>query len=200
MKPRIFISHCERNFGPTDFAIRIIDALGCIPVIAETQPKLSRNIGSLVKSSMDSCDAVIVIATPDDDSPKGKTPSQAVSVEIGRIQEIKKFENRYVIIKEETVKFGSMIPEVYYKFTMNDYGPIAEAILIELGSMGLFKNHYELRGSELQIQELMETLVKLRDLFQSKLLKEEGLKEVIDELSKRMIEVVKRGCENGQQE
>jgi hypothetical protein len=149
---------------------------------------------------MDSCDAVIVIATPDDDSPMGKTPSQAVSVEIGRIQEIKKFENRYVIIKEETVKFGSMIPEVYYKFTMNDYGPIAEAILIELGSMGLFKNHYELRGSELQIQELMETLVKLRDLFQSKLLKEEGLKEVIDELSIRMIEVVKRGCENGQQE
>jgi hypothetical protein len=198
MKPKIFISHCESNFEPTDFAIRIIDALGCIPVIAETQPKLSRNVGSLVKSSLDSCDAVIVIATPDNDSPKGKTPSQAVSVEIGRIQEIKKFENRYVIIKEETVKFGPMIPEVYYKFSMNNFGPIAEAILIELGSMGLFKNHYELRGSELQIQELMETLAKLRDLFQSNLLKDESLKEIVEKLAQQMIDVVKRGCENGQ--
>jgi Predicted nucleotide-binding protein containing TIR-like domain len=200
MKPKIFISHCERNFGPTDYAIRIIDALGCIPVVAEKQPKLSRNVGSLVKSTLDSCDAVIVIATPDDDSPMGKTPSQAVSVEIGRIQEIKKFENRYVIIKEETVKFGSMIPEVYYKFTMNDYGPIAEAILIELGSMGLFKNHYELRGSELQIQKFMDTLADLRDLFQSNLLNEDGLKEIIDKLSRQMIDLIKRGCENGQQE
>jgi hypothetical protein len=197
MKPRIFISHCERNFGPTDFAIRIIDALGCIPVIAEKQPKLSRNVGSLVKSSMESCDAVIVIATPDDDSPTGKTPSQAVSVEIGRVQEMKKFENRYVIIKEESVKFGSMIPEVYYKFTMDNYAPIAEAILIELGSMGLFKNHYELRGSELQIQELMETLAKLRDLFQSNLLKDDSLKEIIEELAKQMIEIVKGGCDHG---
>ncbi|MEN6609353.1 MAG: TIR domain-containing protein [Methanoregulaceae archaeon] len=198
MKPKIFLSHCERNFGPTDFAIRIIDALGCIPVIAEKQPKLSRNVGSLVKHSMDSSDAVIVIATPDDDSPTGKTPSQAVSVEIGRVQEIKKFENRYVIIKEETVKLGSMIPEVYYRFTMENYAPIAEAILIELGSMGLFKNHYELRGSELQIQELMETLAKLRDLFQSRLLKDESLKEISEELTRQLIETVKTGCDHGQ--
>jgi hypothetical protein len=103
-----------------------------------------------------------------------------------------------VIIKEETVKFGPMIPEVYYKFSMNNFGPIAEAILIELGSMGLFKNHYELRGSELQIQELMETLAKLRDLFQSNLLKDESLKEIVEKLAQQMIDVVKRGCENGQ--
>lgn len=198
MKPRIFISHCERNFGPSDYAIRIIDALGCIPVIAEKQPKLSRNVGSLVKSSMESCDAVIVIATPDDDSPSGKTPSQAVAVEIGRVQTIEKFQNRYVIIKEASVKLGPMIPEVYYKFSMNDFSPIAEAILIELGSMGLFKNHYELRGSELQIQQLMETLSQIQELFQRKLVREEGLKEIIDELSNQMIEIIKRGCDHGQ--
>lgn len=197
MKPRIFISHCERNFGPTDFAIRIIDALGCVPVIAENQPKLSRNVGSLVKSSMDSCDAVIIIATPDDDSPAGKTPSQAVSVEIGRIQAIKKFENRYILIKEETVKLGSMIPEVYHPFSMGNYGPIAEAILIEFSSMGFFKNHYELLGSELQIQELMETLAKLRDLLQKKLLNDNQLKEIIDKLSNQMIDAIKKGCDNG---
>jgi nucleoside 2-deoxyribosyltransferase len=146
---------------------------------------------------MDSCDAVIIIATPDDDSPSGKTPSQAVSVEIGRIQAMEKFQNRYVIIKEKTVKLGSMIPEVYYKFSMDDNSQIAEAILIELGSMGLFKNHYELRGSELHIQELMETLAKLRDLFQSHLLKEEGLKEIIEELANQMIDIVKGGCDHG---
>ena len=200
MKPRIFISHCERNFGPTEYAIRIIDALGCIPVIAENQPKLSRNVASLVRSSMSSCEAVIVIATPDDDSPQGKTPSQAVSVEIGRLQENKKFENRYMILKEESVRLGSMINEVYYKFTMDDYSPIAEAILIELGSMGLFKNHYEMRGSELQIQELMVTLANLSDLFQRKVLHEKELNEITERLSKQMIDVVKRGCENGQHE
>lgn len=198
MKPRIFISHCERNFGPTDYAIRIIDALGCVPVIAEKQPKLSRNVGCLVKSSIESCDAVIIIATPDDDSPAGKTPSQAVSVEIGRVQAIEKFQNRYVIIKEKTVKLGSMIPEVYYNFSMDDFSSIAEAILIELGSMGLFKNHYELRGSELQIQQLMETLAQIQDLFQRKLVQEDGLKEIIDELSNQMIEIIRRGCNHGQ--
>ncbi|MGD0534313.1 MAG: TIR domain-containing protein [Methanoregula sp.] len=192
MKPRIFISHCERNFGPTDYAIRIIDALGCVPVIAEKQPKLSRNVVSLVGDSMESCDAVIVIATPDDNSSNGKTPSQSVSVEIGRIQENKKFTNRYVIIKEESVNFGAMISEVYYKFSMNDYSLIAEAILIELGSMGLFKNHYELYGSELQIQELMGRLANLRDLFRSGLLNENQLKEITNELSKQMLEVVKK--------
>jgi Predicted nucleotide-binding protein containing TIR-like domain len=200
MKPKIFISHCERNFGPTDFAMRIIRDLGCVPIIAEEQPKLSRDIRSLVKSSMDSCDAVIVIATPDSDSPTGKTPSQSVSQEIGWIQENKKFKNRYVILKEKSVKLGPMIQEGYYPFIMSDYGPIAEAILIELGSMGLFKNYYELKGSEFQILELLETLVKLRDLVQSNVLKDEGLKEIIDELSTQMIDIVKGGCGDGQQE
>lgn len=161
---KVFISHCENNFGPTEYAIRIIDYIGCIPVIAEEQPKLAKPVRSLVIGSMDLCDAAIIIATPDRDGTNGKEPSQSVSVEIGRIQEKEKFKEKYVIIKEESVYLGPMIPETHYKFSGTDYAPIAEAILIELKSMGLFRNYYELPGSDLDLHTLMETVDELKDL------------------------------------
>ena len=54
---KIFISHNEVNFGPTEYAIRIIDYIGCIPVIAKKQPKLTRPVSSLVTGTIDLCDA-----------------------------------------------------------------------------------------------------------------------------------------------
>lgn len=58
-KNRIFITHCETNLCPTEYAIEIIFLIGCIPVIAEKEPKLSRTVRNVVYDSMDSCDAVI---------------------------------------------------------------------------------------------------------------------------------------------
>lgn len=163
-KHRIFISHCENNLEPTDYAIRIIDLIGCVPVIVEKEPKRSRPVSSLVNDTLESCDAAIVIATPDLDGSSGKVPSQGVLVEIGILQSLPQFKNKYVIIKENSVVLSPMISEAHYKFEMGNYGPIAEAILLELGSMSLFRNYYELPGSDLQIHELMDTLPQLRDL------------------------------------
>ncbi len=146
-KKKVFVSHCEGELKPTDYAIRIIDLIGCVPVIAEREPKLSRNVLSLVSDTMDSCDAVVVIATPDRDGTNGKEPSQGVLVEIGQLQQNGKFEGKYFILKEESVVLGPMIPEARYKFNMSDHAPIAEALLLELGSMGLFRNYFEIPGS-----------------------------------------------------
>lgn len=187
-KPRIFISHCESNFEPTDYAIRIVDAIGCVPVVAEKEPKLSRIVRSLAYDTLESCDAAVVIATPDSDSALGKSPSQGVLVEIGRIQSLDAFKGKYVIIQEESVVLSPMIPEARYKFKMGNYGPLAEAILVELGSMGLFRNYYEIPGSDMQIHELMDTLSQLKELREKGVLKQEHYKSTITDVVKRMVE------------
>ena len=187
-KKKVFISHCEAELKPTDYAIRLIDLIGCVPVITEREPKLSRTVISLVSDTMDSCDAVIVIATPDRDSTNGKEPSQGVLVEIGQLQQNEKFKGKYFIIKEEGVVLGPMIPEARYKFSMSDYAPIAEALLLELGSMGLFRNYFEIPGSDNKIHELMETLSQLKELGKKGALKKEQFKEIIEDLIRKTIE------------
>lgn len=187
-RKKVFISHSGSNFGPTAYAISIIDLIGCIPVIVEREPKLSRTVRNLVSDSLDSCDAVIIIATPDTDGTNGKGPSQGVLVEIGQVQTIDKLKDKYTIIKEESVVLGPMIPESRYKFTMQNYAPIAEAILIELGSMGLFKNYYELPGSDLKIHELMEVLSQLRELASKKVFKPEIFENILEDLIRKTVE------------
>lgn len=187
-KKKVFVSHCENELKPTDYAIRLIDLIGCVPVIAEREPKLSRTVLSLVSDTMDSCDAVVVIATPDRDSTNGKEPSQGVLVEIGQLQQNDKFKGKYFIIKEESVVLGPMIPEARYKFSMSDYAPIAEALLLELGSMGLFRNYFEILGSDNKIHELIETLSQLKELCKKGVLKQEQFKEIIDDLIRKTIE------------
>ena len=181
-KPRIFISHSDTNFPPTDYAIRIIDLIGCIPVIAEREPKISRTVQTLVFDSMDTCDAVVVIATPDRDGPNGKEPSQGVLVEIGQLQISDKFRGKYFIIKEKSVVLGPMIPEARYQFENGNYSPIAEAILIELNSMGLFSNYYALPGSDMELHTLMETLSQLRDLIKKGLINKDQTKEIAEKM------------------
>lgn len=187
-RKRVFISHNKNSFGPTEYAIRIIDLIGCVPVIAEGEPKLSRTVASLVSDSMDSCDAVVVIATPDRDGTNGKEPSQGVLVEIGQLQTNEKFKTgKYFIIIEESVVLGPMIPEARYKFSMSDYAPLAEAILIELGSMDLFRNYYDLPGSDLKLHELMETLSQLKDLGKKGVLKQEIFKEHVENVIRETV-------------
>jgi Predicted nucleotide-binding protein containing TIR-like domain len=164
-KPKIFISHCQDNFKPTDYAIRIIDALGCTPVIAENQPKLSRPISNLVISTFDKCDIILVIATADlTDKKNGKAPSRGVLQEVGMIKKSKKHKGKYFIVKESGVNLGAMSSETYYEFSKNNLGTIAEAILIELGSMGAFKNYFELKGSEYKFHEFIESIHSLKEM------------------------------------
>ncbi len=166
IRPKVFICHNEVNFRPTEFAIRIVDLIGCTPVIAEKEPKLSRVVSEHVFETMDSCDAVILIATPDEDSPHGKTCSQSVFTELVSLQKSEKFKGRYVVIKEESVAFPKtpmiQIP-AYYEFKEPDLSPIAEAILVELGGMKLFRNAYEFYSNDMIIHELTGMLSQLKD-------------------------------------
>jgi hypothetical protein len=139
---------------------------------------------------MDSCDAVIIIATPDAGEIDRKNPSQGVLVEIGQLQKSEKFQGRYFIIKEESVALSPMIPEARYKFSDNNYGPIAEAIIIELTSMGLLKNYYELKGSDLKIHELMETLDQLRELANKNVFDKNLFKELVEKVVRDTVEKI----------
>lgn len=186
-KPRVFISHCENNFEPTDFAIRVIDLIGCTPVIAETQPKLSRTVFGLVSGTLDSCDVVIVIATPDSDSEQGKKSSEGVLVEIGMLLQSDKFKNKFAIIKEQSVNFGPMIPQARYKFQMGNYAPIAEAILVELSSMGFFKNYFELNGSEWKFHEFMDSIYSLKELNEKGHLNTEYFENAVKDLMTKVV-------------
>ncbi len=145
---------------------------------------------SLVSDSLDSCDVAIVIATPDGDAPngKGKQPSPSVLVEIGNLQKMEQFKGKYIIIKEDSVVFSSMIPEVHYRFKMSDLSPIAVAILIELGSMGMYRNYYELPGSDLEIHELFGALSNLKDMKSKGLLNPDQFKTTVEDIIRKVID------------
>jgi hypothetical protein len=186
-KPRIFISHSENNREPTDYAARLLHYLGCIPVIAENMPRGNRTIPDIVNDSMESCDAVLVIATIDLDG-SSTNPSQGVLIELGVLKSLEKFKGKYFIIKEDSVNLSPMIPDSRYKFTPSNFGPIAEAIIIELTSMGLLKNYYELKGSDLKIHELMEILDQLRDLANRNVLSPEHFNECVENLVRNTVD------------
>lgn len=181
-KPRIFVSHCENNFEPTAYACRIINLLGCQPVIAETQPKHGKNVPNLVHGAMNSCDAVIVIATPDSKEGKTWSPSRGVMTEIGQLTKSKKFKGKFTIIKETSVKLGAMIDTVYTTFEKNNYGPIAEGIMVELYSMGFYKNYFELPGNEMKMHEFMEALYELKKVGQRGTINQRHYKDAVKKL------------------
>lgn len=186
-KPRIFISHCEDNFKPTDYAIRIIDAIGCTPVIAQKQPKLSRPVSNLVVSTFDTCDIILVIATADLKDKNGYAPSRGVLQEIGMIKKSRKHKGKYFIVKEQSVNLGAMSNETYYKFTKTNLAPIAEAILIELGSMGAFKNYFELKGSEYKFHEFIDSLHSLKELNGKGHLKSDFFENAVTDLISKAV-------------
>lgn len=193
-KPRIFISHCQNdNTGPTEYAANLIYLLGCIPVIAEDEPKLAKSVQHMVTDSMNSCDAVLVVATPDNNGGSANVPSPGVLVEIGKMQEIDRFKGRCIVVKEESVSLTPMVNVTYYKFSLSDYSNIARALLIELGSMGLFCNYYGLPGSELALHELIEILSQLRDLRQRGALDHESFIKSVEDNIRKIVEKITQG-------
>lgn len=192
-KPKIFISHCQDNMAPTEYAMRIIRLLGCEPIIAEDQAKGSRTVNEVVVEHMENCDAVIVIATADVKKDENKyTPSSGVIMEIGRLSDSDKFKNRYFIVKEDNVVLSAMSAENRYSFTAGNFGPIAHAILLELGAMGLFQNYHEMPGSQMQMHTLMETLDSLKKIKNNghlpREMAEPVIKQAIQDLLDRIFE------------
>ena len=165
---------------PTDFAAKIIKLIGCEPVIAEVQPKGSKSVHDVVSDAMNSCDAVIVIATADLQNGEKSSPSSGISEELGILKAPEKLKGKYFVILEQGVVLSAMNSIARYSFTKEDLSQIAIAILIELGSMGLFRNYYEMPGSELQIHKLMETLASLKDHVEKGHIQKDVYNEVVE--------------------
>lgn len=53
--------------------------------------------------------------------------------------------------------------------------------------MDLFRNYYELPGSDLKIHELMETLSQLKDMGKKGVLKPEIFKELVETLIRKTV-------------
>lgn len=189
-KPRVFICHCEKNIEPTDYAIRIIHALGCTPVIAELHPKKSRTIHLVVKDSMNTCNAVVVLATADYKNGNKYAPSSGVAGELALLKNSKKFRNKYFVIKEKSVALSAMNDESRYTFTKRNFSEIAFAIVFELGNMDIFKNYYELKGSELKVHKLLDTLHNLKELFSTGVMKKEHVEEILKEYFNNLLNVI----------
>lgn len=160
--PKIFISHCEKSMAPTEYAIRIIELLGCVPMIAERQAKGSNSVNDVVRNLLDTCDAAMVIVTGDQTNGDKRTPSNGVSVELGILETIPKFKSKYFVVIEEGVTMSAMNNMAWTSFTMSNFAPIATAILAELGSMNLFRNYYQMPGSDSNLHQVLETLNALK--------------------------------------
>ncbi len=186
-RPRIFISHCEKNMAPTEYAMRIIDLMGCEPLIAERQPKGSSSVNDVVRNLIESCDAALVIATGDQLNGDKFSPSNGVSVELGLLETIPKLKNKYFVVIEEGISLSAMNNMARYSFLKNDYSSIATAILIELGSMKLFRNYYEMPGSDLNLHNVIETLSDLKRLGESGVLNNDVFKSSVHEQINKFI-------------
>jgi hypothetical protein len=173
--------------APTNFAMRIVELLGCIPIIAERQPKGSNSVHEVVTNNMNSCDAVIVIATRDQNNGENYSPSNGVSEELGILKNSEKFKNKYFVILEKGVVLSAMNSTARYSFTSDNLAPLAEAILIELGSMGIFRNYYEMPGSEMEVHKLMETLAALKMTVNNGHLNKDKFKDAVEEIIQQFV-------------
>jgi hypothetical protein len=180
-KPKIFVSHCERTPGPTEFSCRLIDLMGCIPVLAEAEPKFTRPVSGVVHGGMDECDAAIVLLTPDDNVGGHWHPSGSVTVEVGNLQTHPTLKGRFLVLKEESVELPAMQNETYTVFKPGNYGPIATALLSELGALGLFINHHAMAGSDFPLQGLADMASNIRGLARTVALDKETLDRIIDQ-------------------
>ena len=168
--------------APTEYAMRIIELLGCEPIIAERQPKGSNSVNDVVRNILETCDAAIVIATKDLQNGDTFSPSNGVSVEMGLLETNPKFKSKYFVVIEEGVTLSAMNNMAWTSFKKNDFGPIATAILVELGSMNLYKNYYEMPGSELEMHKLIETLSQLKKMGENGNLDNELFREAAQKL------------------
>lgn len=189
-RPRIFISHCEKKMAPTEYAMRIISLLGCEPVIAERQAKGSKSVNGVVNMGMNSCDAVIVIATADLKNGKKYSPSSGVSLELGKLKNSRKFKSKYFIVKQDNVDLSAMNEEARYTFSDSNYGPIAEAILIELGSMELYTNSVSLHTGDREISKFIETLFSLRKAGENGHLNNPSFKLAVQEFTQKLVDLI----------
>ncbi len=118
--------------------------LGITPIIVKNKPSKGKAVDDLVKEQMDTCMAVIILATKDDKVKTEKEeyyqPRPNVIHEIGLAQE--KVKDKIIYLKQEGCIFPSNIsPKVWENFTQgnmeNAFSKVAKELrafrIIQLG-------------------------------------------------------------------
>jgi predicted nucleotide-binding protein len=136
----VFISHGNETKALIKLE-RFLRGLGITPIIVKHEPSLGKSLDDLVEEQMQTCLAVIVLATKDDriKGEKGEEyfqPRPNVIHEIGLAQE--KVKERIIYLKEEGCKFPSNIaPKVWENFTQDNMENAFIKVAKELKAFGI---------------------------------------------------------------
>jgi len=112
----IFIAH-GKNKKPLDQLKKVLEQFRIPYKVATEEPNLGRPISGKVREVMESCNCAILIFTADEElrTPDGDAiwrPSENVVYELGASGYL--YDNRLVIMKEETVHFPSNFRDIGY--------------------------------------------------------------------------------------
>lgn len=134
VRSNIFISHGKPSEA-LDLLIEFIEAIGLNPIVVMNQPNQGMSIDNKVKTQIEMCVAVIVLATGDDEVNGILQPRQNVIHEIGYAE--KGLNNKIIYLLEERTNFPSNIPQAYTRFTKDNLTKAFIAIVRDLKSFGI---------------------------------------------------------------
>lgn len=138
----IFIAH-GKNKKPIEQLKKILDQFHIPYKVAVDEPNLGRPISSKIKEIMQSCNCAILIFTADEEfrDINGNTvwrPSENVVYELGASGYL--YDNRLVILKEDTVTFPSNFQDIgYISFGHDQLEAKAMDVLKELIGFGIVR-------------------------------------------------------------
>jgi predicted nucleotide-binding protein/Mn-dependent DtxR family transcriptional regulator len=138
----IFIAH-GKNKKPLEQLKTILEQFRIPYKIATEEPNLGRPISAKIREIMQACNCAILIFTADEEfkNSKGETiwrPSENVVYELGASGYL--YDNRLVILKEDTVSFPSNFRDIgYISFDKDKLDAKAMDVLKELIGFGIVR-------------------------------------------------------------
>lgn len=138
----IFIAH-GKNKKPLEQLKKVLDQFRIPYKVATEEPNLGRPISAKVREIMEACNCAILIFTADEEfkTAKGETiwrPTENVVYELGASGYL--YDNRLVIMKEESVTFPSNFRDIgYISFEKDQLEAKAMDVLKELIGFGIVK-------------------------------------------------------------
>ena len=136
-RPAVFIAHGGNPPALTKLE-EFIEALGCVPVIAEKEPSQGRSVDQQVDWCMDQSDCAIVLNTAEN-LEEGKVFARPnVLIELGRFQE--RFPSRTIYLLEKGAKFPTNVDEkVWAPFTQDNMEGAFLKVVKEFWAFGFLR-------------------------------------------------------------
>lgn len=137
--PRIFLTHGSADDVLDAVSHFIEDDLGLKAIVMKRSPTEGSAVDDAVPALMESCDAIVILATADDEQRDGSfNPRPNVIHEIGLAQSM--MPTRIVYLKEGKAAFPSNIaPKLWESFERGNYGPVFSKLVREFRAFGFFK-------------------------------------------------------------